>query len=51
MIVADLMIIIALVNLGAINESATTLISDLERKISLKSSDPRESMFLFQRVQ
>jgi hypothetical protein len=41
---------IALENLGAINESATSLISDLGRKISLKSSDPRESIFLFQRL-
>ena len=39
---------IAFENLGAINESATSLISDHWRKISVKSSDPRESIFLFQ---
>jgi hypothetical protein len=35
---------------GAINESATSLISDLGRKNSVKSSDPCESIFLFQRL-
>jgi len=33
---------IALENLGAINEPATSLISELGRKISVKSNDPRE---------
>ena len=41
---------IALENLGAINESATSLVSDLGRKISAKSNDPRESIYLFQRL-
>ena len=41
---------IALENLGAINESATSLISELGRKISVKSNDSRESIFLFQRL-
>jgi hypothetical protein len=41
---------IAFENLGAINESAISLISDIGRKISLKSNDPRESIFLFQRL-
>jgi len=41
---------IAFENLGAINESAISLISDLGRKISAKSNDPRESVFLFQRL-
>jgi hypothetical protein len=41
---------IAFENLGAINESAISLISDLGHKISMKSNDPRESIFLFQRL-
>ena len=41
---------IAFENLGAINESAISLISDLGHKISEKSNDPRESTFLFQRL-
>jgi len=40
----------ALENVDAINESATSLISELGRKISVKSNDPRESIFLFQRI-
>jgi len=40
---------IALENLGAIYESAISLISEIGRKISVKSNDPRESIFLFQR--
>jgi len=38
---------IALENLGAINESAISLISELGREISAKSNDPRESIFCF----
>jgi len=41
---------ITLENLGAINESATSLISEHGHKISVKSNDPRESIFLFQRL-
>jgi chromosome condensin MukBEF MukE localization factor len=42
---------IALDNLSAINESVTSLMRlTIGRKISLKSSDPRESIFLFQRL-
>jgi len=38
---------IALENLGAFIESATSLISEHGRKISATSNDPRESIFLF----
>jgi len=38
---------IALENLGAINESATSLISELRRKVTVKSNDPRDSIFCF----
>jgi hypothetical protein len=41
---------IAFENLGAINDSAISLISDIGRKISVKSNEPRESNFLFQRL-
>jgi len=41
---------IALDNLGAINESVTSLVSELGHTISVKSNDPRESIFLFQRL-
>lgn len=41
---------IAFENLGALNETAISLISELGHKISEKSNDPRESIFLFQRL-
>jgi len=41
---------IAFENLGTMNESAISLISELGRKISVRSNEPRESIFLFQRL-
>jgi len=41
---------IALKNLGAINESATSLISEPGHKISDKSNDSRQSIFMFLRL-
>ena len=41
---------LAFENLGTLNASAISLISELGHKISVKSNDERESTFLFQRL-
>jgi len=41
---------IAVEILGPINESATTFLHDLGRRISLVSGEDRDSQFLFQRI-
>jgi len=41
---------IAVETLGPINESATSFLSDLGRRISLVSGEDKEPQFLFQRI-
>ena len=48
--VSHLFVLIAIETLGPINEAGHSFLSELERHLSTISDDPRESLFLFQRI-
>ena len=47
---SHLFVSIAIETLGPINEAGHSFLSELERRLSTISDDPRESLFLFQRI-